>query len=449
MGNRGGHRPTLQAIPAKQSDRNIPGPLVPLDHRKLHNVLSRIMHPYPILYGDHGLSRFGDHPAGNYVDDPHMRVRKLQSQPLLCEVLYIHSTQNPLIQMAFIIDQHGSILGNQAAADIDLMHRKLGQVVAKAEIGTKPWSNGSPVTEMIAITAVDCSHADRLDRVQSGSNGEPDIIVDMAFTENAHGLTVIGTENAASAVTPIHPSKEGEYVVAGRTFTQHHIHAASDPLLQLLCCFTLMVGPDSGCAVCIQIRTVDGGTVTVDDFLRFLCFPQLVQNQGRTADHSGVIHHLTQPEHPFMLQRLDQVGSEHYRSTVFESGCWNTGRNNKKGLQGCLFRGVQHIGKSIKSADVANLVGVGNDGGCSTGNNKIAELLRGCMAGLYVDMAVYESWDHITPFCIHNCVCTPLSRLGISGKTPFTYQNISFKPLFVIYIQNMGIGNTELGFFSQ
>jgi len=188
--------------------------------------------------------------------------------------------------------------------------------------------------------------------------------------------------------------------------------------------------------------------MTVNDFFRFFCFPDLVQHQRGTVDDPRIIHHLPQSEHPLMLQRCNQIGSVHYGSAVFEGGCRNTGRDHEKGLQSDVFWGIEHVGKPVKPADVANFVRIGDDCRRPAGNDKVAELCRRCMTGLYMDMAVDQAGNQIASPGIHHQAGPSLPRLGIPGKISFAYQHIRFKPLFIIHIQDTGIGNAELGFFS-
>ena len=110
------------------------------------------------------------------------------------------------------------------------------------------------------------------------------------------------------------------------------------------------------------------------------------------------------------------------------------------------MRCLQHIGQSIKTTYIADFMGVCNYCGGSTGNHKIGEFLGSGMAGLNMYMTVYKTWQEIAPPTINHRFGFSLSTLSKTCNVSGLDQEVSLKPLLVIYIQNMGIRNAQVSF---
>ena len=162
-----------------------------------------------------------------------------------------------------------------------------------------------------------------------------------------------------------------------------------------------MVPLDPGGGIAVEGQAGQARGVAVDQLARLLGGHQLVQHHVVSVHHPGEVHELPQAQDLVPPDGLGHLGGVDDRPRMLEGGCGDTGGEHELHIQGGVLRRRHHIVQAADPADVDDLMGVGDDGGAPMGDQQPAQLLRGEVRGLDVDMAVDEAGDGIPPAGVH------------------------------------------------
>ena len=440
----GSHRPRLHPQSAEEGHPDIAGALVPLDNGNLDDVLVLVVHPDTI--GDRHMSRarIGGDTALDQGDDTHMVTGKREGKALGGEVPDINSRCYALITAHHTALYHLPILGDKGSSHIDLVHGKVDQVIGKDEIRPEAGGYGPTVLEVIAVAAVDRRHADRLDGVEVSPYGEAHVVIDVPLLEDRFGLAIIGAEAAPPDIGRGDPAKQRQHIMARRAFAQEDVHPPPDTLMHLLDALTFVFSEDADASVGIKRPVDDLRAVPVDDLARSPCRQDLLQHLIISCDDTGVVHHLTEAEDAGMGKRFGDILRPDLRTTVLKRCGWYTGGHHEESLQRRPLGGIEHVGEAVKAGDIAQLMGVADRRGRTTGDDEVAELLWCCMARFYMDVAVDEARQQVAAASVDDSIRLPLSRFSKGCDGAIGDEQVGFKELLVVHIQNLRSGDAHI-----
>ena len=80
------------------------------------------------------------------------------------------------------------------------------------------------------------------------------------------------------------------------------------------------------------------------------------------VEHAGIVHHLSEAEHPRLAQEWVHVRRVERGSRRIEARCGNTRRDHEVHIDGQGFARGEHVPHAVVTEDVGDLVGIGHDG---------------------------------------------------------------------------------------
>ena len=153
-----------------------------------------------------------------------------------------------------------------------------------------------------------------------------------------------------------------------------------------------MIGTDAGCDVRGQVFARQGGAVSVDDGTGEGV--ELLEHLGIAVDHTGKVHYFCQAENPGVApERTELVTAQHGTAGLHVSRR-NTRRGHHEHAQRTVLGALEHEPNSLQAEDVGDLVGVGDHGGCSHGNDGAGELCWRHKAAFDMNMRIDEPRCH-------------------------------------------------------
>ena len=124
-----------------------------------------------------------------------------------------------------------------------------------------------------------------------------------------------------------------------------------------------MIGAGTGDTVGVQrVAGEEGGMAVDGTTLEQL---QLVQHLPVTCDHGHVVHDLAETDDPLLVHEGLHIAGHQLGAAGLEAGAGDAGGDHKEHGEGGPFRLIQHVLDAVGAADVGDLMGIGDDGGCT------------------------------------------------------------------------------------
>ena len=131
------------------------------------------------------------------------------------------------------------------------------------------------------------------------------------------------------------------------------------------------------------------------------CHAQLLHDAVILHKYPRRIHHLRQPQHPWMLQEGLQVICQKGCPRVLKIRGRNAGRQHDIHIQRYILRCFQHEPDALAAADIGNLVRVSNDSGHAAGQCCLGELVRRQHGALNMHMGINQPRHNIAPLHVY------------------------------------------------
>jgi diguanylate cyclase (GGDEF)-like protein len=154
--------------------------------------------------------------------------------------------------------------------------------------------NRASVVQTKTFRRIETGHLNSQDRIQTFLHTDPQMVVQVPQFQNGLGLTVIGTQDAATTVGGGYRLEQGAQVVAGGAFPQKNIHASGETVQHFLRCGALVIRMDSAHNIRIQVLAADAGAMAVDQLSRPKGNQQFIQHIIGCKDYPRIIHKLSQ-----------------------------------------------------------------------------------------------------------------------------------------------------------
>ena len=151
--------------------------------------------------------------------------------------------------------------------------------------------------------------------------------------------------------------------------------------------------------VCVEVLPGEPRRVPVDALV--LGHRDLVQESLVLAQHSRVVHHLTQAQHPFLPQERVQVEAAQMRAARLEIRRRDARREHHEYVDRTELTGIQDVVNALDAVNVRYLVRVTDDRGGAARDDRPRELLDLHHRALQVHVAVDESGQHEAPLEIY------------------------------------------------
>ncbi len=227
----------------------------------------------------------------------------------------------------------------------------------------KPGAIGSAVAEAVVPRARPRREAEREDRVEAHRDGAPDVVVDVAVGEEVPRVAVVRGEGEALGVRRGDEREEVVEVLGGGPLADPDRHAAPHLLGRLVAAEALVVGPDAGADVGVQVEAGEERRVAVDGKPAGDGVLDLGADAGVAEEEAGDVHHLGEAEDVLPAVEAGEVVGAERRAGRLEVRRRDARREHDVDLDGEVRRGGEERLEPLGAADVRDLVRVGDDGG--------------------------------------------------------------------------------------
>ena len=302
--------------------------------------------------------------------------------------------------------------------------RSKRQVIEHQQVGTL--ARGNRTTQLVRVAAAviqakrlgrgEGRHRDSDHGVDTGLNRHAAGIVDHAGRKSIGGSAVVGRKAAAAGAGRVlqqHRRQIGQ-VVAARTLTQHHIHAAGQLVERLLGNRRLVVGDNARCGIGVEVLTGNEWRVAVN-LLGWRLVGSIDASTGLGVGHKDArqVHHFAQTKDIARMlgkKRLHVSGGNHSARLLIGQRGHARGHHVLDG-NGRATTVLYHKVQAVQARHVGDLVAVGNGGG-STARRRHARILGGAdVRGLNVQMSVDKAGGEIATLAVDDLSCL----VGASG----------------------------------
>jgi len=199
-------------------------------------------------------------------------------------------------------------------------------------------------------------------------HGEVHDRVEMAVTQDIVGMEVIGDEAALGQGPRVDEGQQGGEVLRLGPLADHDVHPQAELFPGLAKDSAFVIGTEPCRNIGAQVpageqwgMAVPGPVVKGRD---------LFQDGGVGEDNAGVVHHLRQPQNPRMVLEGEQVGRGERGPRCLQVGRGDAGWEHEVKIDGQPLGGVEDKTDAPCAQDVGQLVGIGDDGRCSVGQDR-------------------------------------------------------------------------------
>lgn len=395
-------------------DRTMPEPVVfeqrhgdvarmmmPLDDGDFDDIQRRIENEIPVripLDGDSFLR--GEHPVGKHGDGMGAVSFERQTQTIRRKVFDMHAARDgrriPLMDRR----QIRAVRCDEPAFKEDLLHTKFREIVKQHDVRAKSRGDAAAIRQTEAFRGIERCHLNCRDRVDALFDTDAQVMIDVPVTQDGAGLAVVGAEQTPSAVLRGDASEQSAQITAGGTLTHQHIHSAGNTRVHFFHGGTFVIPADARRRIGVERIARNARDMPVDEFAALFCRKQFFEHGIVRPDDPGEVHEFTETENLRAGKRFAHILRIDGGTRVLEGRDGHAGRQHPFHVEGGGFGGADHIIHPRKSADIRNLVRIGNDGGGAVGHDQTAEFFGGGVGRFDVDVAVDETGGGISAFGI-------------------------------------------------
>ncbi len=363
----------------------MPGVLMTLHHGDFQHV---------ILYIDPvGVTRVhGGDLAGDHADDaPWTMVGEvLWGQGLEVEGV-IGPFQQVRLDFRFRNLPRHAVLRHQHALFVDPADIEVLEVVDNHEIPQIPRRNGPPVVQEEVARGVMTGDLHRGNGVRSQGNGLFHDIINVALFQQVVGMLVVGAEHTAFSVLVTEQGGQGFQIPCGGTVPDHDELSPFQLGNGVLKVVALMVGVDPCGDVGVQVVPLQIRRVTVNFLMMGLGRDDFLNRLVVAGDNAHKVHHFRQPLDPGMvIERIDRPVIQRGSGLVQRRG-GHAGGQHKPHVHRKPFRGLEHEFNAVGAHHVGDLMGVGDNGSGSVGQDRPGKLTGRHQRAFQMNMGVQKA----------------------------------------------------------
>jgi len=306
VGDRPGNRSTLQADAVNEALAHVAGGMVPLDDGHLQQVAGRVGDSAAV----HDLRVFntvlGEKLVFQAADDAHPPPTRRNGEVHRVPGDVHRARQRRNLRRGNVHRQRAAACHQPPPGKDQLGARRIEGGEGE-QIGAAARRDGSPVVQPEVLRRVERAHANGRHRVQPTlGNSHADHVVNRAVVEQVGGLAVVGAPADAAAILRRDQWQQRAQVLGVGRLADEDDHALLQLLARLVNGGALVVAADASGNVGVQVAPAQAGAVPVQDAPAVR--RDLAQHARIGEDDAGIVHHLSQAQHPGMVAQRRQVG---------------------------------------------------------------------------------------------------------------------------------------------
>ena len=213
----------------------------------------------------------------------------------------------------------------------------------------------------------------------------------MSLFQQIAGVFVVAAEHAPLRILRRQQRQQGLQIVGGGALPNHDElppFQLGDGVGGII---ALVVRVDAGGDIGVEVVAQQAGGMAVNLLVVGLGGHDLLNDHGVRADHAGIVHHLRQPLHPWVVVEGINGAVIQHRAALVHGRGGNAGRQHKPHVHRQPLGSLQHVLHAVGTHDIGNLVGVRHNGGGAVGQNCLHKLFGGNHGALQVDMGVNKA----------------------------------------------------------
>ena len=286
-------------------------------------------------------------------------------------------------------------------------------IVDDGQVGAQSRRNRAAIAQPEAGGGVPRRRAQRGRGVGAEGDRVPQQPVDVTAAQQIVRMLVVGGEGAARIHRRMQQRRERFEVVCRRAVADEDDLPARQLLLCLGEVVALVIRSDAGGYVGVQRATGQTRRVTVDRRTVRAGICELLQHVAVAADHTDIVHHLRESQHPRLpVKRAERRGGEG-RAALVERRGGHTGGQHDLHVQRQPFGRLQHVADAVRAHHVRNLMRVGHHCGGAVRRDRAGKRGRQHHAALEMDVPVDEAGADDTPGHVqHLASLIPLAHGG-------------------------------------
>ena len=300
--------PVLQSRAADEAATDPPGPEMALDHRDLRQVVCGGGDREAVGRRRLDLDRLRHHLVGHEPD--RARLAALPRDPQVC------GAHRPVAHR--VLDPFGHVGLRDLVHGPPRLQRELGlepfQVGQQQQVGLVAGRDRAEMPEAVPRRRVDRRQHDGVLRSDARGDRLAHHPVDVAVLGDVLGIAVVGAERDPGGAELPHQRQQRLEIARHRRLADQQPHAVAKPLASLVGRQRLVIRPDAGRDVRVELLPEQSRCVAVD--LDALGESQLVELAGIAVDDSGEIHHLGEPEDAAPTEQALEVAAQQAAGAV-------------------------------------------------------------------------------------------------------------------------------------
>lgn len=240
-----------------------------------------------------------------------------------------------------------------------------------------------------------------------------DHVVEMPLLGDVEGIAIIGAEAHEARRVRVEHIGQRMHVLRHRAFAEKDCHALPQLLARFVGGGGLVVGPDAGGEVAVEVEPAQQRGVAVD--VAALPGGELVEHLPIGGEHARIVHELGKAEALRMIAEGDEVGGDEFGAGGLEGGRRDTGGELDAEVHDRRLGGGEEVADGLGAEHVRRLVRVADRRGDAMGQDAAVELGGRDEGGLDVEMGVDEA-GHGEEAGGVDLACAGISRVG-AGDT--------------------------------
>ena len=387
VGDAGGHGAGLQTVALDIAQSDMMGILVPLDNGHLENIIFHInMVDVAGVLGDDFTRYQADDGVGTAILE------------VLCRQL------GQVEGVVGALDQIGIDFRCGEVTELTVIHQlaplkdhfdiEIVEVIDDDEVAQVAGGDGAAVIEQEVSGGGVAGGLHGDDGVYAQGDGFLHDVVDVALFQQVVGVLVVGTEHAAVHIFAAQQRHQSLQIPRGGALADHNELAPLQLGQGVVQVGALVVGVYTGGDVGIEIIAGETRSMPVDFLVVGLGGYDLLHHLGVAVDGAYEVHHLSQALDPGMvIEGVDGPVVQNGAGLIQRCGGY-AGGEHKAHIHRQILGGLKHIFNAVGAHDIGDLVGVGDDGGGTVGQNGLCKLRGAHQGALQMDVGIQEAGQH-------------------------------------------------------